>query len=224
MKVSSLGRAARSKAGIKVRQPLASVKVSGARMRGRGRPCSAASTRWVRSLNVKALEFAESPSELYDYKVSANTPLLGPKYGKDTPEDRQGASRDGRQRNSREGECWSEHSLIAGVLRLRIPKLSGTLTVVNPPGSEVILEPEEVNLQAVEKEGSISGVGGRIRGRGTYHQYLQELAREGMARELVHRLQTMRRSAGFRGGRSDSELPGRGGGSGGGPGGFRRRT
>ena len=28
-------------------------------------------------------------------------------------------------------------------------------------------------------------------------QYLQELAREGMARELVHRLQTMRRSAGF---------------------------
>ena len=86
MKVSSLGRAARSKAGIKVRQPLASVKVSGARMRGRGRPCSAASTRWVRSLNVKALEFAESPSELYDYKVSANTPLLlGPSMARTLP-------------------------------------------------------------------------------------------------------------------------------------------
>ena len=34
---------------------------------------------------MKALEFAESASDVYDYKVSANTPVLGPKYGKDTP-------------------------------------------------------------------------------------------------------------------------------------------
>ena len=48
-------------------------------------------------LNVKALEFAESPSELYDYKVSANTPLLGPKYGKDTPKIVKGFVRYGSQ-------------------------------------------------------------------------------------------------------------------------------
>ena len=52
MKVSSLGRAARSKAGIKVRQPLASVKVV-VRNAGERRPCGAASTRWVRSLTSR---------------------------------------------------------------------------------------------------------------------------------------------------------------------------
>ena len=58
------------------------------------------------------------------------------------------------------------------------------------------LDPEEVNLQAVEKEGL------SVASEGEYAVAVpttvsEELAREGMARELVHRLQTMRRSAGF---------------------------
>ena len=58
------------------------------------------------------------------------------------------------------------------------------------------LEPEEVNLQAVEKEGL------SVAAEGEYAVAVpttvsEELAREGMARELVHSLQTMRRSAGF---------------------------
>ena len=58
------------------------------------------------------------------------------------------------------------------------------------------LEPEEVNLQAVEKEGL------SVAAEGEYAVAVPttvstEMAREGMARELVHRLQTMRRSAGF---------------------------
>ena len=91
MKVSSLGRAARSKAGIKVRQPLASVKVM-VRDEGEREALQRSFDQVGEELNVKALEFAESPSELYDYKVSANTLLLGPKYGKDTPKIAKGLS------------------------------------------------------------------------------------------------------------------------------------
>ena len=58
------------------------------------------------------------------------------------------------------------------------------------------LEPEEVNLEAVEKEGvSVAAEGDYVVGIPTIIS--EELAKEGMARELVHRLQTMRRSAGF---------------------------
>ena len=124
-------------------------------------------------LNVKALEFAESPSELYDYKVSANTPLLGPKYGKDTPKIVEGLSE--MDPGDVAQAVQSGHSIEVGGFTL---------------------EPGEVNLQAVEKEGvSVASEGEYTVAVPTVVS--EELAREGMARELVHRLQTMRRSAGF---------------------------
>ena len=172
MKVSSLGRAARSKAGIKVRQPLASVKVM-VKDAGEREALQRSFDQVGEELNVKALEFAESPSELYDYKVSANTPLLGPKYGKDTPKIAKGLS-DMDAREVAEAVNAGRSVEVAGFT----------------------LEPEEVNLQAVEKEGL------SVASEGEYAVAVPttisaELAREGMARELVHRLQTMRRSAGF---------------------------
>ena len=188
MKVSSLGRAARSKAGIKVRQPLASVKVSGARDAGEREALQRSFDQVGEELNVKALEFAESPSELYDYKVSANTPLLGPKYGKDTPKDRQGARRDGFQEIER---------------RLRLVQnihLSGSITAGiprwNSDGSPGSWNRRRSTCRRWRREGL------SVAAEGEYAVAVPttisaELAREGMARELVHRLQTMRRSAGF---------------------------
>ena len=172
MKVSSLGRAARSKAGIKVRQPLASVKVV-VRDAGEREALQRSFDQVGEELNVKALEFADSPSELYDYKVSANTPVLGPKYGKETPKIAKGL-----------GEMEARE-VAEAVNAGRSVEVDG-----------FTLEPEEVNLQAVEKEGL------SVASEGEYAVAVPttvsaELAREGMARELVHRLQTMRRSAGF---------------------------
>ena len=172
MKISSLGRAARSKAAIKVRQPLAAVKVV---VRGASeREALKRSFAEVgEELNVKALEFAESAAEVYDYKVSANTPLLGPKYGKDTPK-------------IVKGLAVMDPGEVARVVQ------SGQSIEVDG----FTLEPEEVNLQAVEKEGvSVAAEGDYVVGIPTIIS--EELAKEGMARELVHRLQTMRRSAGF---------------------------
>ena len=172
MKISSLGRAARSKAAIKVRQPLASVKVV-LRRDGERAALQRSFDQVGEELNVKALEFAESASEVYDYKVSANTPLLGPKYGKDTPKIVKGLSE--MEPGKVAQDVQSGHSIeVAGFT----------------------LEPEEVNLQAVEKDGvSVASEGDYVVAVPTVVS--DELAKEGMARELVHRLQTMRRSAGF---------------------------
>ncbi|MBA7670299.1 Isoleucine--tRNA ligase [subsurface metagenome] len=110
MKVSSLGRAARSQAGIKVRQPLAHVMVSVAGSNER-RSLERLKPQILEELNVKDLEFIESVAELdkLGYMVSS------------------------------EGNC-------------------------------VVAIPTEIS---------------------------PELASEGLAREIVHRLQIMRRSAGF---------------------------
>ena len=124
-------------------------------------------------LNVKTLEFAQSASDVYDYKVSANTPLLGPKYGKDTPKIVKGLS------------AMDPGEVAQAVQSGQSIEVDGFM-----------LAPEEVNLQAVEKEGvSVAAEGDYVVGIPTVVS--EELAREGMARELVHRLQTMRRSAGF---------------------------
>ena len=196
MKVSSLGRAARSKAGIKVRQPLASVKVV-VRDAGEREALQRSFDQVGEELNVKALEFAESPSELYDYKVSANTPLLGPKYGKDTPKIAKGLS-DMDAREVAEAVNAGRSVEVAGFT----------------------LGPEEVNLQAVEKEGLSVACGGGLCGRGAHYR----ICRTGEGGDGPGAGSPFADDAsvgGLRGCRSDSELPGRGGGSGGGPRRFR---
>ncbi len=63
MKVCSIGRAARSKAGIKVRQPVAKVVVK-TRARSEQESLRCLAPQVLEELNVKALEFAEADADL----------------------------------------------------------------------------------------------------------------------------------------------------------------
>ena len=63
MKVCSMGRAARSKAGIKVRQPLSRVVVR-TRLVGEQKGLSLLSAQVLEELNVKAMEFVDKESDL----------------------------------------------------------------------------------------------------------------------------------------------------------------
>jgi len=112
MKVSSLGRAARSKAGIKVRQPLAKVEVSVADSKEQ-ESLERLKPQILEELNIKDLKF------------------------------------DGM---------------------LEVAKLDGHGYVVSSEGGNAVAVPTEIS---------------------------PELQAEGLAREIVHRLQIMRRSAGF---------------------------
>ncbi|MCH7996145.1 MAG: isoleucine--tRNA ligase [Chloroflexi bacterium] len=172
MKISSLGRAARSKAGIKVRQPLPSVRVK-VRDPGEQEAIRRLFDQVGEELNVKSLAFVESEAELVEYRVSPNTRLLGPKYGKGLP---------GIARGLAALDTWAVARSVQAGEEVQV-------------GQHRLL-PEEINLVVGDKAGLSTVVDG---------DYVvavdtdipEELATEGMAREIVHRLQMMRRSAGF---------------------------
>ena len=84
MQLSSMGRAARQKAGIKVRQPVQTMKVLASGESDKT-TVEALSDQLREELNVKDVEVISSIKDGYtdfwDWKVSPNMPLLGPKYG-----------------------------------------------------------------------------------------------------------------------------------------------
>ena len=79
-RVSSMGRAARSRAQIKVRQPLERVLVS-ARSQQDREFLDAATPQILDELNIRTLEVIEGESDVQEIVVQPNLPVLGPKYG-----------------------------------------------------------------------------------------------------------------------------------------------
>ncbi|MCH7655223.1 MAG: isoleucine--tRNA ligase [Chloroflexi bacterium] len=171
MRVASLGRAARAKSGIKVRQPLARVLV-------RLRPDEVellplVQTQILDELNVKAVE-GVSEEDLVTLRVRPNLPVLGPKYG-----DRMGAVRAAIE--------------AADAAELAAASRGGTVTV---GGFE--LGSGDLLVDAEDRPGLVSAAeapGGLIVAVDT--TLTPELEAEGLVRELVHRIQNMRKAAGF---------------------------
>ena len=172
MRVASLGRAARSKGAVKVRQPLARVIV-------RARPDEAPylptiSAQVLDELNVKALEVADD-NALTSYKLRPNLPTLGPKYGKQI----------GTIRAALEA---ADASAVAAALRD-----AGTVTL-----GEFTLDANEVLVDVEERPGfavAIDGASGLMVGLDT--NLTPELKAEGLAREIIHRIQNVRKAAGL---------------------------
>ncbi|MSQ11475.1 MAG: isoleucine--tRNA ligase [Dehalococcoidia bacterium] len=172
MAVASVGRAARSRAKLKVRQPL------GAALVRTKTPEEAQLLRRVENqikdeLNVKALEPLTDESAVVEYLVQANMAFLGPKYGQQAQK-------------------------IAGALKRLDPRTvatsvaAGRLVAVE----DVELLPEEITVRQVDKPGyAVASDGGYTVAVRT--EVTPELAQEGMARELVHRIQNLRKAAGF---------------------------
>ena len=168
-----LGRAARARAGVKVRQPLRRAVVVA---RGAEQEAIAARAELVHGeLNVKELEFVSEESDLVSYRVKPNYRALGPRFGRQMPQlaaavegldpARVAAElRAGREVGvSVEGH---EHSLGDGDIELVMEPLAG-YEVEAAAGYAVAL--------AVEVD--------------------DELRREGLAREIVHAVQNARREA-----------------------------
>jgi isoleucyl-tRNA synthetase len=110
------------------------------------------------------------------FQVRPNLPVLGPKYGQQV-------------RNIREALAASDPQAIAARVR------AGKAVTVG----EFTLEPDEVLVSVEDRPGlavAMEGVGGLVVAVDT--AMTQELADEGTARELVHRLQNMRRDGGLK--------------------------
>lgn len=168
MRIASLGRAARSKAGIKVRQPLAKAF---ANVRPEDRELiPMIEAQVLDELNVRSLEAAEDAA-VVNVRLRPNLPILGPKYGKEI----------GRIKT----ELASvDPFLIAAKVKAGEPiEIAGFS--LNP--DEILVDIEELPGLAVALEDSIAVA--------IDTELTPELKLEGIAREIVHRLQELRKNA-----------------------------
>jgi isoleucyl-tRNA synthetase len=173
--VVTLGHALRAASNVKVRQPLARALVATT-------PEQKASVARLADivadeLNVKAVELAEREQDLVSYRLLPDNRVLGKKFGKQFPAVRAALA---------ELEPYAAaHTVHAGQ--------SLTLMV---EGQSVVLAPEEVLIQVQPREGfAVQAEGGVVVALDTH--LTPELAVEGQAREIVRRIQTLRKDAGF---------------------------
>ncbi len=174
-KVASLSRAARNRVGIKIRQPLAEIlaKVP----KGLDRKELESSSRLILDeVNVKKISFIEDDICATELAARPNFGRLGPKFGKN-------ANLVAQKIRSLSDE---ELNRFKKEKRLKL-KLEGEIA---------LLETEDLEIGEREKEGFI------VESENEYKVALfttltEELKDEGFARELVNKIQNMRKSAGF---------------------------
>ncbi len=175
----SLGRAAREGANLRVRQPLASAQFV-TRL-----PAEAESVRKLTAiiqgeLNVKTVKVLAGVGDVVSYKLNPLPSALGKKLGKDFP---------AVQKALREGAA-------ADVERWSQALMRGENVTVEVNGTTFEVTPEEVEVKQQAAEGfAIAEEGGYLAAVDT--RLTEELVMEGLAREVVRRVQTLRKDAEF---------------------------
>ncbi len=172
--LATLGRAAREDAGIKVRQPLARlVCVAGAGDQGL---LDQLVPLLVTELNVKSVEFLGSADSLVQLEAKANFRALGKKWGKETPQAAQAvnALHSATLAGFERGE--DVHITVGGHTR---PLEADDLTVVRKASGTLVVSQDGTRFAAIDPT------------------LTDELRREGLARELVSRVQRFRKDSGL---------------------------
>jgi isoleucyl-tRNA synthetase len=176
MQIASLGRSARSTSNVKLRQPLARARVfAGSRTVDLG----SLGELVTEELNVKALEFVEQEADLVEYEIGLLPNVLGPKHGRRFPLLRRAiAAQD------------------AGAMARRFQAGLSVTVEMEDDGPAVELLPDEVEVRTHGREGyAVAEEKGLLVAVDV--TLTPALAREGLARDLVRRVQTMRKDAGF---------------------------
>ena len=167
-----LGRSARNAANIKNRQPVASMYVQ-----GKALPDMYVSII-ADELNVKEVRFVDDASSFISYRVKPQLKTLGPRYGKLLPRINQYLSGEG-----------IGNAVVAAHSR-------GESYKFDIDGTEISLAAEDVLVSTEENAGFVTV---------TEHDLsvvldtnlTPELIEEGFVREIVSKVQTMRKEAGF---------------------------
>ena len=172
LQIVVLGRAARSGANLKNRQPLAKMFVAGAS----ALPNDLAAVA-LDELNVKTCEFVSSAEGLIGYKIKPQLKTLGPKYGKLL-----GAIRAYL-------ETCDAKAVVAGV------RGGGTFRA-EIGGQTVDFTEEDLLISTESAAGFVSAEDKGVT-VALDTALTPELVREGLEREIVSKIQTMRKDAGF---------------------------
>jgi len=172
---ASQGLSARSNAGIKVRQPLSQVLVHV--KEGRAELDNELIEIVQDELNVKDLVFVQEAESLLGYKVLPNNKLLGPKYGADFP-----------KVSAALGKL--DPNQVAALAN------AGSLIPIMVDDKEISLEADEVLVQTVAAEG-LATVDSKFLTVAIDTDITEALREEGLARELIRRIQDFRKQADF---------------------------
>jgi isoleucyl-tRNA synthetase len=174
-KVASLSRAARNRVGIKIRQPLAEMLAKVPKGVDK-KELESSSGLILDEVNVKRISFVEDEICVTELIARPNFGRLGPKFGKNADLVAQ------RIRSLSEDEL----NRFKKEKRLKLEL----------EGDTALLEAEDLEIGEKEKEGFV------VESENEYKVALfttmtEELRDEGFARELVNKIQNMRKSAGF---------------------------
>jgi isoleucyl-tRNA synthetase len=172
--ISSLGLSARNSAGLKVRQPLARVL---AYIGGKHSLNQELIEIVLDELNVKAFEFVKEAGQLVTFQVLPDNKLLGPRFGSQFPQLRAALAE-------------------ADPQEVALNVQAGKPVTVELEGKAVEIAPEEILVRTHPAEG-LTVAADRFTTVALDTHITPELRAEGQARELVRRIQAMRKEAGF---------------------------
>ncbi|MGC9522011.1 MAG: isoleucine--tRNA ligase [Anaerolineae bacterium] len=173
---ATLGHSIRSSNGLKVRQPLAEALIA-TDPRHRAELTQLLDLL-ADELNVKDVTFVEEEGELVAYRLLPVNRVLGPKYGRRFPLVR---------------KALDEIDAAQAVEKINADE---SLELTLEDGSEVTLAPDEVLVQTHAREGfGVAGEGGLVVALDT--TITPELEQEGLAREIVRRVQELRKQADY---------------------------
>ncbi len=168
----SLGRGARAKAQTRVRQPLATV-VLVPRNDAEARALTRLAAQVAEELNVKRVEVLTDPGDRLAYTLRPNLPILGPKFGADV----------GKVRGALQA---ADPAAIVAAMRAGDAIEVGGFTLAP---TDVLVSVEASDGWAAQEESGYAAL--------VDTTLTPELLAEGTAREVIRRLQELRREAGL---------------------------
>lgn len=176
--VVELGRAARARSRMKVRQPLREIMVH-VRNDSEAEALRTHADQVLDELNIKHLALVEDPAELVSYVIKPNLPVLGPKLGK------------------RLGPARAALAALDPVEVAASVQAGRVVSLLLPDEDEpLLLAPDEVLVETKQKEGFVVEQDrGLVVALDT--SLTEDLRQEGVARDLVRLVNELRKAAGF---------------------------
>ena len=175
-RVVELGRSARNKGNLKIRQPLAKLTFT-VKNDAIADFIFDQQSVVLDELNIKAITRAEVESELIRYKVKPNLPLLGQKFGKELPAIR-------NHLNDADGA-----EVLAEIRSNKSYKM-------NLNGESISIGRDDLLIEAESAEGFTSSGDDNVT-VGLTIKLTEELVQEGIVRDVIRQVQTMRKNANF---------------------------
>ncbi len=176
---TSMVLALRKKVGIPVRQPLGKMLVPVISDAVRAR-LDAVKNLILTEVNVKEMEFVEDTTGIITKKIKPNFKTLGKVYG------------------PRMKEIAAAFGTLdqATITAIQNAETAGTAYTLALPGGDVVLNPGDCQISSEDMPGWLVASEGALT-VALDVEITPELRQEGVARELVNRIQNLRKTAGF---------------------------